>query len=402
MIPKYLNLLCNIIYLVPEFSQNYLQEEWMRMHMKLMNICIDFNNLPKLSILMDNKNHIYSLEYLLTLFCLSLSKDTNFNQRIYLLLKFPDFLFQILVVSACIINVCCCGHGFHKESNNKQCSCTYSIFLIFETFHYIENNNKYMLSEVKKIKLKYLNYLFNSLGKNFGVVILLQMVKMCSSNDIFNYLINETDLMEKAFNSEDEDNFSHCVDKFEQFMHFCKEPKFLFQILIFISPPKAGLKKRIYYEIVKVINELTNGINDEVLENSVYKSEIFEKILETLKLDEYLGDYMGIWINLLNIENEKIVKIFSRNKYEIGDIFLNQIDKLIKNTLTGIRLNAVIQIMNLFLKIGKKVKDVYHKNNDYIELLRPIYKRIKTINLEGYDKMQNEKDIEEFNKYFKN
>jgi hypothetical protein len=255
-----------------------------------------------------------------------------------------------------------------------------------------------MLKEVKKVKLKYLKYLVERLGKNIGVVILLQMAKMCSTYDIFNYLINETDLMNKSLNKDD-DVFNHCVEKFEQFMHFCKEPEFLFRILSFISPPKRGLKKRIFYEIVKIMNDLVDNIDVDMLEKSVYKSEIFDKILDTLKLDVYLGDYLGIWNNLLNHENEKIIKIFSRNTYNIGSIFLNQIDNLTKNKLYGFRLISVIQIMNLFLKIGETVKIKYNKKNDYIEQLRQVYERIKSITLEENDKTILEY-IGEFNKYF--
>jgi len=405
MMPKFLNLLCNIIYLIPELNQTYLQEEWIQMHMKLMNICCDFKNCAPLFILMNNKNHIYELEYLLTLFCLSLSKDNDFNQRIYLLLKFPDFLYQILIMSPTIINICCCGHGYYKDSNNRQCSCTHSIYLIFELFNYVEKNNKHLLNEVKKIKLKYLNYLVSNLGKNVASVILLQMGKMCTTNDMFNYLLNETDLIKKAIDRDGDEVFNHCLEKFEEFMHFCKEPEYLFMILAYVSPPKFGFKKRLYYEILKVIEELTDNIDIKVLENSVYKGEIFGKILDTLKLDVFLGDYLGIWNLLLNDENEKIVEIFSRNTYNIGDIFLNQVDNLIKNNLTGIRLNGVIEIMNRFLKIGEKVKAKFNKKNDYIEQLRKVYEKIKIIRAQSSQEGGNDgiysEIISEFNEYFK-
>ena len=403
MMPKFLNLLCNIVYLIQDINQNYLEETWVKMHMKLMNICYDFNSTEKLYILMKNDHHVYELQYLLTLFCLCLSKDKDFNQRIKLLLKFPYFLYKILVICATIINVCCCGHGYNQDDNNLQCSCTQSIYLIFETFSYIENNNKQLLNEVKKVKIKYLKYLAERLGKNIAVVILLQMAKMCSTYDMFNYLINETDLMETLLNKNNDD-FNHCVDKFEQFMHYCKEPEFLFRILGYISPPEVGLKKRIYYEIVKVINELVDNIDVNTLEKSVYKNEIFDKFIEILKLDIYLGDYLGIWKYLLNNENEKIVEIFSRNIYNIGVIFMDQIDNLIKNKLFGIRPDAVIEIMNLFLKMGDKIKKKYNKNNDYIEQLKPVYDKIKTITFEDNDNDNEDKseNLEEFNKYFEN
>jgi hypothetical protein len=230
------------------------------------------------------------------------------------------------------------------------------------------------------------------------------MGKMCTTNDMFNYLLNETDLIKTSLEKDHDDCFNHSVDKFEEFMHFCKEPEYLFRILTYVTPPKYGLKKRIYYEILKVIEELTDNIDIKVIENSLYKGEIFDKILDTLKLDTYLGDYLGIWNLLLNDENEKIVEIFSRNTYNIGDIFINQVDNLITNKLTEMRLYAVIKIMNLFLKIGEKVKSKYNKKKDYIEQLRKVYEKIKIISSqssqeEGENKYFSE-IIDEFNKYF--
>jgi hypothetical protein len=65
----------------------------------------------------------------------------------------------------------------------------------------------------------------------------------------------------------------------------CKSPDLLFKILVFISPPKIGLKRRIYTEILKTLNNIINEKDVENLENSLYNSVIFQKILETLNYD---------------------------------------------------------------------------------------------------------------------
>ena len=58
------------------------------MHLKLFNIFLDFQNLPKM---FDVKSKVYSLEYFLTLFCICMSKDNDFLKRIHIFKEYPDF-----------------------------------------------------------------------------------------------------------------------------------------------------------------------------------------------------------------------------------------------------------------------------------------------------------------------
>ena len=55
----------------------------------------------------------------------------------------------------------------------------------------------------------------------------------------------------------------------------------------------------------------------------------------------------------------------------------NQIDNLIIKQLTGIRLNGVVRIMNLFLKMGNEIKKKYNVDNYYVEEFRDNYKQNK-------------------------
>ena len=148
-----------------------------------------------------------------------------------------------------------------------------------------------------------------------------------------------------------------------------------------------------YREILKVIsNIIANNNQVEYLENKLYNNPIFEKLIDTLKLDVYLGDYEGIWNIILDSTNNNIVTIFYRNKnkYNFGQILFNQVDNLIKNNLTSIRLNAVVRIMNYFLKLGDEIKKKYNVDNYYIEQFRDSYKKIQ-----GLNQIEDE-DINEF------
>lgn len=130
-------ILCNIYDLIPNYLEIYFQNHWIEMYLKLFNICLDFNNLPKEYIQVDNKNQIYLLEYFLTLFCICISKDEDYSQSIYILTKYPDFFYKVLVIAIYITNVCYCGHGLNYE-NNLNSSCFKTGQLIFEIFKSIE------------------------------------------------------------------------------------------------------------------------------------------------------------------------------------------------------------------------------------------------------------------------
>ena len=130
-------ILCNIYDLIPNCLETYFQGHWIEMHLKLFNICVDFNNISKEKIESDDKNQIYLLQYFLTLFCICISKDEDYSQSIYILTKYPDFFYKVLVIAIYITNVCYCGHGLNYE-NNLNSSCFKTGQLIFEIFKSIE------------------------------------------------------------------------------------------------------------------------------------------------------------------------------------------------------------------------------------------------------------------------
>ena len=302
-------ILCNIYDLIPNCLKMFFQGHWIEMHLKLFDICLDFKNLPKLYNIIDNKNKIYSLEYFLKLFCICISKDEDYSQSIYILTKYPDFFYKVLVIAIYITNVCCCGHGLHYGSNLTS-SCFKTGQLIFEIFKSIEEKN--ISLNIKETKMKCVDFMVKNLGKNISSIYLLKMGEVCNNNDdIFNYLINESNLLEMTLNREG-DEFGHCVEHLEEFISICKNPSLLFKILVFISPPKVGIKRRVYREILKTLNNIINDNNINMFEKYLYNSIIFKKILETLKYDIWLGEYEGIWELLLNPDNQCSVKIFHK------------------------------------------------------------------------------------------
>lgn len=217
------------------------------MHLKLFNIFLDFQNLPKM---FDVKSKVYSLEYFLTLFCICMSKDNDFLKRIHIFKEYPDFFYKVLIIAIYITGVCCCGHGLNFNSN-LTCSCFKAGQIIFETFLNIEEQN--LSSDIKMIKMKCVNFMVKNLGKNIASVFLLKIVNTCNNkDDIFNYIINETNLLEVTFQREREEGtdgeFGHCIDNFEKFLSLCKNPELICDILILISTQKIELREE-YIEI---------------------------------------------------------------------------------------------------------------------------------------------------------
>ena len=98
------SILCNIYDLIPN-CEIYFQDEWIEMHLKLYNICLNFQNLPELHL---NFNR-HPLEFFLTLFCICMSKDNDFFQRIKIFKKYPDFFYKVLIISMYNTRLCCCG-----------------------------------------------------------------------------------------------------------------------------------------------------------------------------------------------------------------------------------------------------------------------------------------------------
>ena len=222
---------------------------------------------------------------------------------------------------------------------------------------------------------------------------------MLNNDWMFEHISITTHLFKDAFEKENDPNFAHAIDGFEELIILCSDRDLLFYMLNIINPPEKGLKNRIFREILKKIFVIVNG-NDaiEYLENKLYNNALFQKVLETLKRDVYLGDYEGIWQILLDSNNDNIVNIFFRmkNKYNFGDIMFKQVDSLIKNYLTGNRLNGVVRIINLFLKLGVKIVNSYWSENYYLEQFRDCYKKICEL------RDNEDEDITEFKNYYQN
>jgi len=395
MISKIFLLLCNIYDFFPNFLEIYFKKEWLNLHIKLIDACLDINNPPNPTLGINGIEKLNKLWSFLIFFSLCLSKDTNFNNRLYLVIKYPDLFYKLAITASINCCFCCCGHGMHYSDRYTN-SGIYTIFLVFETFSYMEKNN-IIFDESKKVKMQILEYLFKNIGKNPAVIFLIKMGKMLNTDEIFTHLLITTNLFKEALNKENNDCFSHAIDAFEAFISLCKNPDILFDMLNIISPPKYGLKNRIYREILKTIsNIIINNNSVEYLEQKLYNNDKFQKILETLKQDSYLGDYEGIWQILLDCNNSSVVTIFYRNQnnYNIGDIMKNQIDNLIIKQLTGIRLNGVVRLMNLFLKMGNEIKKKYNVDNYYVEEFRDNYKKINDLEI------KNDEDIDEFKKYY--
>ena len=365
-------ILCNIYDLIPNCLETYFQGHWIEMHLKLFNICVDFNNISK-EHKSDDKNQIYLLQYFLTLFCICISKDEDYSQSIYILTKYPDFFYKVLVIAICLNYVCCCGNAL-SYCNNLISSCFKTGQLIFEVFKSIEE--KKISLNIKDTKMKCVVFMVKNLGKNISSIYLLKMGEVCNNNDdIFNYLINETNLLEETLTREAGD-FGHCIEQLEEFCSICKNPYLLFKILNSISPPKTRVKMRVYREILKTLNNIINDNNIKMFEKYLYNGIIFEKIIETLKYNIWLGEYEGIWELLLNSDNQYIIKIFHRNKYHVKKILEEQVDNLIYKGFIGNRLIAVKTIMNLFTKMGEKVKIQFGGYNFYANEFKDIYKTI--------------------------
>ena len=258
-----------------------------------------------------------------------------------------------------------------------------------------DNNINY--EAVKQVQNQIIEFFFSNIGKNSCIVFLYKMTKMLNSDYIFNHILNNTNLLNEAITKENDDSFRHAIDGFEALLNLCKDPELLLKILNIITPPDKGVKNRIYREILKNISNIINNNNRlEYLEKKLYNDNNLGKVLEILKQDVYLGDYEGIFQILLDSNNSIIITIFYRmkNKLNIGEIMNNQVYNLVKNNMTGRRLNGVIRIMNLFIKIGNEIKKKYNVSNYYAEQFRDSYKKIIDLDL------KDEEDIDEFINYY--
>ena len=282
------SILCNIYDLIPN-CEIYFQDEWIEMHLKLFNICLNFQDLPKLHLNFQE----HPLEYFLTLFCICMSKDNDYLQRIKIFKKYPDFFYKVLIISMYNTHVCCCGVPLNFK-NNLTCSCFKTGQIIFETFKNIEEQN--LSLNIKEIKMKCVNFMIKNLGKNIAGVYLLKMENISNNkNEIFNYIIKETNLLKERLQIK-EDTFGHCIDVFEKFISSCNNPELIYDILILITTPKDRYEIRLYRFLLNILTNIINKDNDtEELEKYIYNKEIFGNLLDTLSYDIWLGEYEGIW-----------------------------------------------------------------------------------------------------------
>ena len=388
-------LLSNIYDLTLNFLELYFKGDWLNLHLKLIDACLDINNPPSPGLGTSGKEKVDGLWPFLLFFSLCLTQDKDYSTRLLLVLKSPDLFYKIVIIADCVCYFCCCGHGYHFNDNYNN-SGIKSVLIVYETYKYLEDN-KITMDAASKYKIQILEYLFKYIGKNPSIVLLYKMGKMLNSDEIFNHLLNKTNLLKDAFEKESDACFEHAIDGFEAFVNLCKNPEYLFQILHIITPPEKGVKNRVFREILKTLSSIINNNNQvEYLETKLYKNIMFQKIIDTLKLDVYLGDFEGIWQILLDSTNSNIVTIFyqNKNKYDFGEILTNQVNNLIQNNLTSYRLNAVVRIMNYLLKLGEEIKKKYGGANYYVEQFRDSYKKIQ-----GLNQIEDE-DINEFKKYY--
>ena len=310
--------------------------------------------------------------------------------------KYPDFFYKVLIISIYSTHICCCDHGLYFE-RNLTCSSLKIGQIIFETFQNREEKN--LSLNLKVIKMKCVDFMVKNLGKNTASLYLIKIGNTCNNkNDIFNYIINETNLIKDILQEKQKNDydFAHCIDNLEKFLSSSNSPEFNCDILLLISIPKKQIEIRIYRDLLINLNNNIKDDNTEKLEKYIYNSDIFKNILETLNQDIWLGEYEGIWQVLLNSQNKNIIKIFGKNKYNVTEIFNLQVDNLIEKYLIEMRLTAVIRIMTLFLKIGEKIKNEFVGDNYYANEFKKIYLKISELS-----NIKNEEDYKEFENYFK-
>ena len=74
MISKIFLLLSNIYDLFTNFLEIYFKNDWLSLHLKLINTCLDINNIPQPSLGSNGKEKIDILSHFLLFFSLCLSK----------------------------------------------------------------------------------------------------------------------------------------------------------------------------------------------------------------------------------------------------------------------------------------------------------------------------------------
>ena len=391
-------VLSNIYDLFPNYLEKYFKGDWLNLHLKLIDKCLDINSPPNPRLGYRNDAKIDILSKFLLFFTLCMSKDIDFRHRLFLALKYPDLLYKIVVISANANYSCCCGHGMNCTKTDIGTSIK-SALLVFETLKYLEYIDYDGANQTKK---NILEFLFRNIGKNISIVYLNKMASMLNNEWIFNHLLNETNLFDEALNKENDFSFNHAIDNFRNFVSLCKNPELAFSILNRASPPNTVVKRIVYQEVLTTVSEIINSNNQKEYLEKLYSGPLFQKTIDILKEDIYLSYYEKIFEILIDSTKDNIVAIIdkNKNKFNISEIINNQIDFLISKKLTGFRLNAVIKITNLFLKIGSEIDKKNKCGNYYVEQFKDIYKKVNSLHLQYFDYSINGEALKEFYKYF--
>ena len=116
-ISKIFIFLSNIYDLFPNFLEIYFKNDWLNLHLKLIDACLNINDPPKPSLGTNGKEKIDKLWPFLVFFSLCLSKDKDFNTRLFLVLKHPDLFYKISIIATGNCYFCCCGHGMSNDDD---------------------------------------------------------------------------------------------------------------------------------------------------------------------------------------------------------------------------------------------------------------------------------------------
>jgi len=363
-IDSMMQLLCNIYDLDSNFYEYYFQDKWINMFTMLFELFFDFNSLPEVMLGMNQYPYLFNF---LNLFGLCMTKDNNFQLRKKLLENDSSFLYKILIISTYSAGQCCCGHGYDKISY----SCQKAIDSIYKVMSNIEKNNDfYLLKNAKEIKIKYTEFLMNKYGKNICGVYLNKLLEICSKEDIFTYIIINTNLLKEVMIRE-VTKIHHSIDCLEEMVGLCQNPEIFINILNDLtSSDDIILHKRLYREMLK---KMINSLKGETVEKLLFKNLIF-RIIDLISVENitHLSDIEGIFDILLN-GNDFIVQAFYKNKYKVGKKFYNVIARLNQNSFIGVNMCTTLRIMNMLLSVGEKIKEKYNCENYFVNDLRESY-----------------------------
>ena len=374
-----MQLLCNIYDLDSHFYEYYFQDKWINIFTKLFELFFDFDNLPEVTLGVNQYPYLY---YFLSLFGLCMTKDNNFQLRMKLIENNSSFLYKILIISTYSAGHCCCGHAYNKASY----SCQKAIDSIYKVISNIEKNNDfYLLKNAKEIKIKYAEFLMNKYGKNICGVYLNKLLEICSNEDIFTYIIINTNLLKEVMIRE-VTKIHHSIDCLEEMVGLCQNPEIFINILNDLTrSDDIILHKRLYREMLK---KMINSLKGETVEKLLFKNFIF-KIIDLISVENitHLSDIEGIFDILLN-GNDFIVQAFYKNEYKLGKKFYNVINYLNQNSFIGINMCTTLRIMNMFLSVGEKIKEKYHCENYFVNDLRESYNILPSMNSEEFTEIK--------------